>query len=100
MTTPENKVKAKVKKLLATYGDEIYQFWPVQTGMGAATLDCLVCANAWFISIETKTRGKWLTPRQEQTAAAIKDAGGKVFVVDGDEALAELKRYLDEVFDI
>ena len=41
--TPEGKVKVKVKNLLNAYG--AYHFWPVQTGMGARTLDCLGCHN-------------------------------------------------------
>jgi hypothetical protein len=98
--TPEGKVKAKVKKLFATYGDDIYQFWPVQTGMGAATLDCLACAASDFFSVETKVPGKKLTPRQEATKERMERAGIRVFVVYDDNTLAELKRYLDEVFDL
>ena len=46
---PEGKVKDRVKRLLKKYG--CYQFWPVQTGYGAPTLDCLGCHNGrWYIS--------------------------------------------------
>lgn len=76
---PEAKVKDRVKKLLKKYG--AYQFWPVQTGYGAATLDCLGCYNGLFFSIETKAPTKHLTPRQELTMQDMNKAGGAVFVV-------------------
>jgi hypothetical protein len=83
---PEYKVKVKVGKALATL-PKMYRFMPVQRGLGAATLDYLICAGGWFISIETKAKGKKLTPRQEITKAEIEAADGLVFVVDDDESL-------------
>ena len=86
MSTPEYKIKAKVKRRL----DELpclYQFRPVQNGMGAPSLDILVCAGGWFIAIETKAPGKKPTPRQEETIKQINAAHGLVFVVDSDETL-------------
>jgi hypothetical protein len=77
--TPEGKVKDKVKRLLKKH--DCYQFWPVQTGYGAATLDCLGCCNGRYFSIETKAPGKTLTPRQKLTLADMADAGAAVFVV-------------------
>jgi hypothetical protein len=56
-------------------------------GIGATTLDCLICAGGWFIAIETKAKGKKPTPRQEHTIAAITNAHGLVFVVDDDISL-------------
>ena len=79
MATPEGKVKAKVKRLLQQY--DCYQFWPVQSGYGAPTLDCLGCHNGWFFSVETKAPGKRLTPRQELTKSDMEEANGQVFVV-------------------
>ena len=77
--TPEGKVKAKVKRLLQKYG--CYQFWPVQTGYGAPTLDCLGCHNGFFFGIETKAPGKRPTPRQRLTIEDMEAAEGVVFVV-------------------
>jgi hypothetical protein len=79
MSTPEGKVKTKVKALLKEY--DAYQFWPVQTGYGAATLDCLGCHDSAFFSVETKAPGKKLTPRQDDTRDRMLAALGKVFVV-------------------
>lgn len=79
MSTPESKVKNKVKALLKKY--DAYQFWPVQTGYGAATLDCLGCHNGRFFSVETKAPGKKLTVRQRDTIERMQGADAKVFVV-------------------
>lgn len=95
MPTPEGRVKNSVKNLLSKYCG-VYAFWPVQTGLGASTLDCLLSVHGRFVSIETKTRGKKLTPRQEQTKAAIEEAGGIVLRIDEDN-LAELAGVLDRL---
>jgi hypothetical protein len=65
----------------------MYRFMPVQNGMGAPGLDFYLCAGGWFIAIETKAPGKYLTPRQETTKAEIEAADGLVFVVDGPVSL-------------
>ena len=67
---------------------------PVQMGYGAPALDFLWCVNGQFVAIETKVKGKKMTPRQEQTANEICEAGGLVFVVDGDETLAGTMRQI------
>jgi hypothetical protein len=95
--TPEGKVKAQVKKILADYGDELDQFWCVQNGMGSPALDCIVCYRGHHIEIETKAFGKKPTPRQEITIAKKRKAGAKVFVIDGEVGYQELKAYLDSV---
>ena len=79
MATPEGKVKDKVKRLLKKY--DCYQFWPVQSGYGAPTLDCLGCCNGFFFGIETKAPGKHPTPRQRLTMEDMESAHGKVFVI-------------------
>jgi len=79
MSTPEGKVKAKVKRILKKY--DCYQFWPVQTGYGAPTLDCIACANGHFIGIETKAPGKHPTPRQQLTIDDMKSAAATVMVI-------------------
>ena len=86
MATPEGKVKAQLVKALSALPRK-YRFAPVQTGMGASTLDYLYCIDGHFVAIETKAPGKWLTPRQTVVAADIRSAGGWVFVVDGPESI-------------
>jgi hypothetical protein len=79
MMTPEGRVKAQVKKWLVHYC--YYQFWPVQIGYGAATVDCLACSAGGFIAIECKAPGKKPTPRQLTTMRAIRKAGGQTWLV-------------------
>jgi hypothetical protein len=78
--TPEGRVKAEVKRQLKALG--AYQFWPVQTGMGATTVDCLACLRGRFIGIETKAPGKKPTPLQWTTLTKIAMADGINLVID------------------
>ena len=95
--TPEGKVKADVKKILAKYGEELDALWLVQNGMVPPALDCIVCYRGHHIEIETKAPGKKLTPRQSITAEKKEKAGAKVFVIDGDAGCSELDVYLQAV---
>lgn len=93
-TTPEGKVKQKLKLLLKLL--KAYWHMPVQNGMGSPSLDFHVCLPivitpsligkrvGLYVGIETKAPGKVMTPRQQETAKAIVEAGGKVFLIDGD----------------
>ena len=65
MLTPEGKVKEQVKRLLRSHN--AYYFMPVQNGMGAPSLDFLICHNGNFLGVETKAPGKKPTKRQEVT---------------------------------
>lgn len=107
--TPEGKIKTAVKKVLKEYGDyeqasaldgdfdhgKMYAFWPVSNGMGAPSLDCIVCFYGVFLAIETKAPGKKPTPRQNTTIAQMQCAGGVVLVIDGPEGIEALRRALD-----
>jgi hypothetical protein len=93
MSTPEGKVKAKVKALLKRFN--LYSHWPVLNGMGEPTLDCIVCAWGRFLAIETKAPGKQPTPRQQITMANMRAAGAFVFVVANDDDLNVLEAYLN-----
>lgn len=97
MSTPEGKVKNALKKELKRLGRECYQFWPVQMGLGAATLDCLLCIQGQFVAIETKAWGKGLTTRQEITADEITFARGHVYMVDSSAAA---KALVDAFLDV
>lgn len=91
MTTPEGKVKEKVKRVLKAH--DAYYHMPVQNGMGSPTLDFVGCHFGRYFAIETKAPGKKPTPRQELTIDQIRQAGGKVFVIDGDTS--DLEEWLD-----
>lgn len=82
-TTPEGKVKAKVKKILEKHG--AYYYMPVQNGMGVVGIpDIIACLNGRFIAIETKAPGKKknVTPNQQRQLDLIAEAGGVALVID------------------
>lgn len=88
--TPEGKVKARLKKLLAEHG--AYWHCPVQNGMGAPSLDFICCHRGAYAGIETKAGNKKPTPRQESTMDQIRQAGGLAFLIneiEGWDALCE-----------
>lgn len=87
--TPEGKVKAKVKEILKKHN--VYWHCPVQNGMGAPSLDFVCCHRGRYLAIETKAPGKTPTIRQEITISEIRDAHGKVLVIDGEEGLGHLE---------
>jgi hypothetical protein len=94
--TPEGKIKALVKKLLADserWG-YIWSDWPVPAGYGKSRLDCDGSYYGRFFAIETKAPGKKPTPRQEATIRDMRRSGAAVFVVDGPESLAMVEKWL------
>lgn len=88
--TPEGRVKAMVNRGLAELIEAklVWTFMPVQMGMGSPALDYLLCCNGRFVSIETKVKGKSLTPRQLVTKQIMEGAGAMVFVVDDAQSCA------------
>ena len=89
--TPEGKVKKMVKEWLDEIG--AYHFWPVPTGYGKRTLDCLVGYKGFFVAIETKRAKKDLTPFQKNTRTEIQEAGNPVLRIRDELELAEAKSY-------
>ena len=87
MKTPEGYVKDKVRKYLKAIG--AYRFSPVQVGLGAATLDDLVCVGGRFVGLEYKREGKVPTPRQRLTMDQIRRAGGIAIWGDNAEHIIE-----------
>jgi Holliday junction resolvase len=82
-TTPEAKVKARVKKTLDEMG--IYHFSPFQAGMGRAGIpDIICCYNGLFVAIECKAGKGKTTALQEREINAIRTAKGLAFVINED----------------
>ena len=82
-TTPEGKVKQKVKAVLKKHG--VWYFMPVPCGYGLAGVpDFICCVQGKFLGIETKAPGKAksLTKHQAACHRAIRQSGGEVVVVD------------------
>jgi hypothetical protein len=92
--TPEGKVKDRVKKLLKEYN--AYYHMVVTNGMGEPTLDFIGCYLGRFFAIETKAHNKQMTPRQELTAFAMREAGGAVFLINDETGVEPLKHWLEE----
>jgi hypothetical protein len=93
VSTPEAKVKKMVQKVLDEF-EPLYRYWPVPSGFGASSLDCIVCYNGYFIGIETKAPGKEPTPRQELCIKQMQDAGGHVFIIDSEQECEWLRSCL------
>jgi Holliday junction resolvase len=92
MTTPEKKVKDKVRKVLAEYG--VYNFMPATHGYGRSGVpDIIACFNGRFIAIETKAGKGTTTTLQERELNLIRKNGGVAMVIN-EENLDELKLYL------
>ena len=76
-------LEAAVKKKLRAYlkGIGAYQYWPVPMGLGARTIDVLVCYKGLFYGIETKRSGiNEPTAMQACTMREIAEAGGGVWL--------------------
>lgn len=93
MSTPEGKVKTRVKSILKKH--KVYYHMPVQNGMGAPSLDFTCCCNGHYFAIETKAGKKGPTPRQEETIKMIEAAGGKTFLVNDVSGEVELENWLE-----
>ena len=81
MSTPEFKVKQKVKKLLTSYG--AYHFSPQTGGYGRSGIpDIIACYDGLFIGIECKAGDNKPTKLQEQELKAIVKAEGIALVIN------------------
>ena len=91
-TTPEGKVKAKVKVILKELG--AYYTMPVTGGFGTSGApDFLVCLNGRFVGIECKAGKGKPTALQEKNLHDIAQAGGQALVINEDNVL-DLQREL------
>jgi pantoate kinase len=87
-STPEAKVKEKIKKILKAHG--AYFAMPMGTGYGNSGVpDFLVCLNGEFLAIEAKAGRGIPTALQEKNMRDIEKAGGRTLVVN--EQALELK---------
>ena len=95
--TPEGKVKARLKAFLNQF-EYLYQFWPVQNGMGQPTLDVIVCYKGFYLAIEAKPGKKQMTERQTLTAEDMRGAQGCVLLINDEAATwRQLATWIDTV---
>jgi pantoate kinase len=80
-TTPEAKVKAKIKALLKEHN--VYYAMPIGTGYGNSGVpDFLCCVNGKFVAIEAKAGKGKTTALQDKHLDQIAKAGGKSLVIN------------------
>lgn len=95
MSTPEKKVKDKVKKLLAEHG--AYHFMPATHGYGSSGVpDIVACIQGRFIGIECKANGGKPTALQLKNLQELSSAGGIAVLVD-EKGLDDLNALLTGV---
>ena len=96
MSTPESKVKMKIKRYMKKYFPGAWFFSPVQTGWGQHGIpDILYCIPmeikshhvgktiGVFVGIEAKTDTGVLSRHQGRQITLIREATGLAFVVRG-----------------
>ena len=95
-TTPEGKVKRKVKSILKKFEEHVWYDMPVPAGFGKSTLDFLGMIDGQFFAIETKRADKAPTALQQQMLAEIRAKGGITFVIIGEDSpvLKQLEHWL------
>ena len=94
-TTPEAKVKAKIKAILKVY--DIYYAMPIGTGYGNSGVpDFLCCVRGRFLAIEAKAGKGKTTALQDKNIKQIIASGGLAIVVNEDN-IQELESLLKHV---
>lgn len=100
-TTPEGKVKNKIKDLLKSYGDSIYYFMPAMGAFGKSGVpDIVCCVDGLFLAIEVKAdaRKNPPTPLQVKNLAEIRSAGGASFTIDAND-MDFLRGFIDGMIE-
>ena len=86
-STPEGKVKTKIKKILQLHG--VYYAMPMGTGYGNSGVpDFLCCLGGKFLAVEAKANGGVPTALQHKHLDDIQKAGGAAWVVNEDNLIA------------
>lgn len=94
MSTPEGRVKAKITATLKSFGHELYYLMPIGSSYGAASVDYVGWVRGVPFAIEAKAPGGTPTLRQSNTLMAMRKAGGATFVIDGQEGINELRKWI------
>lgn len=93
-TTPEAKVKAKIKKILTEHN--VYYAMPMGTGYGNSGVpDFLCCIKGKFLAIEAKAGKGTTTALQEKNLKFIRESGGLTAVIY-ETNIADLEKFVRE----
>lgn len=80
-TTPEAKVKAKIRAILKEHN--VYYAMPIGTGYGNSGVpDFLCCVNGKFVAIEAKAGKGQATALQLKNLSEINKAGGYTCIIN------------------
>lgn len=90
-TTPEGRVKDKIKAILREL--DCWYYMVVSAGYGAPSLDFLCARNGRMFAIEAKAKNKKPTPRQLITIREMEKYNIPSRVEDG-STLGELKLWI------
>lgn len=92
--TPEGKVKADIKRVLAEY--DCWYFMPSMNGYGRAGIpDFIGCYQGVFFAIEAKAKNGKVTPNQARELQALVDNGAQVTVATSGESVRVLFHAID-----
>jgi hypothetical protein len=95
VSTPEVKVKKKVKDVLKDFG--AYYVMPVTSGYGnSGAPDFLVCHEGRFIGIECKAGKGKVTALQQKNLDLISASGGQALVVN-EENVGSLTQLIQSI---
>jgi hypothetical protein len=95
-TTPEAKVKTKIKAILKAHS--IYYAMPIGTGYGNSGVpDFLCCVNGKFVAIEAKAGKGEATALQLKNLSDINKAGGYTLIIR-ENNLEHLTNVISECF--
>jgi len=93
-TTPEAKVKAKIKAILKAHN--VYYAMPIGTGYGSSGVpDFLCCIKGKFVAIEAKAGKGTTTALQEKNLKSIRESGGLTAVIY-ETNLSDLEKFVGE----
>jgi hypothetical protein len=98
MTTPEGKVKTKVKEILERY--KIYYFMPVKHLYGRAGIgDFICCVNSKFLSIETKSKDGTVTELQDEDFKNVRKSKGLKLLICSEADLKYLETIIQQIME-
>lgn len=94
-TTPENRIKRKLSKMLRE--KKIWYFFPANNGFGKAGIpDLIAIVDGLFLGLECKADpSKKPTALQAKCGEEIEKAGGAWFVVNSDAMIDYIKEFIE-----
>ena len=97
-STPEAKVKAKIKAILKA--NNVYYAMPIGTGYGNSGVpDFLCCVHGHFIASEAKAGNGKTTALQDKNLKQIRESAGVALVIN-ETNLADIELHIRMAEDV